>query len=104
MHQRAEPGTHTVRPAELVLADKTVQASIPIADVAAEMLAQSIFLDPVDLEVAERLAVPAADDGNAVSAGEAALEELFLVGQRALLAPEVRHAGVVHPSVQQLRV
>ena len=69
VHQRARPHLDPVLPAELLLAHQGVEAPVPVVKVAArEVTAQVVFLDPVELEVAERFAVPAANGGEAMLA------------------------------------
>ena len=67
MHQRTRPHIHPVPPSKLVLTHESMEAPVPIIDVAArEMSPQLIFLDPVQLKVSERFAVPASYGGEAV--------------------------------------
>lgn len=82
-----------------------MEAAVPVVDVAAgEVAAQTVFLDPVELEVAEGFAVPAADGGEAVFAVEGLLEEGFLVVDGAGFAPGFGHARLVHPVVEEVGV
>lgn len=69
MHQRAQPHLHAVRTPELLLADQDVETPVPVPDVV-QVAGELVLLDPVDLEVAEGLAVEAADDGEGVFGGE----------------------------------
>lgn len=105
MHQRAQPYPHTMRPAELLLPDERMDATVPVAEIVArELPPEMVFLDPVELEVAERFAVPAADDGETMLAVQRAAQEGFLLGARAAFAPHGVDAGVVHPGVQEVGV
>ena len=105
MHQRALPYFDSVPASELLLAHQSVEAPVPVVDVAAgEVTSQAIFFDPVQFEVAERFAVPASDGGEAVLAVECLLEEGFLVFDGAGFAPGFGHARLVHPVVQQVCV
>lgn len=82
-----------------------MQPAIPLAHAAGgQVRRQPVLLDPVDLEVAERLPVEAADDGDGVAAGEACRQKRALVGDGPILAPAVADARQVHPLVQQLDV
>lgn len=101
MHERARPHLDPMRASELLFADESVEAAVPVIDVAArEVAAQAVLLDPVELEVAERLAVPAADGGEAVLAGQALLKERLLGLDGAGDAPGSGDARLVHPVVQ----
>lgn len=107
MHQRALPHLHPVPAPELLLADQGVEAAVPVVvDVAAggEVAAQAVLFHPVELEVAERFAVPAADGGEAVFALEGVLEEGFLVVDGAGFVPGFGHARLVHPVVEEVGV
>ena len=105
MHERARPDLDSMRASELLFADQSVEAAVPVIDVAArEVAAQAVLLDPVELEVAERLAVPAADGGEAVLAVQALLKESLLGLDGAGDAPGSGDARLVHPVVQQVRV
>lgn len=61
MDEAGDPLLHAA-PGPL-LADEDVHAPVEVEGLAAHMAAQRVLLDPVDLEVAERDAVPHADDG-----------------------------------------
>ncbi len=100
MHQRAHPHVHSMPPSELLLPHQGVEAPVPVVDVAArEVSAQLVFFDPVQLEVSERLAVPAADGREAVLAVQTAFEECFLGFDGAGDAPGCRDTRLVHPIV-----
>lgn len=103
MHQRREPDGHAVRAAVLLLAYEQVDPAVVVFG-AAEQLPESVFLDPVDLEVAEWLPVPAADDREAVFVAEVGAQELRLVLRWPRLAPGGVDPGVVHPPVYDVQV
>lgn len=105
VHQRARPDIHPVPAPKLLFAHERVQAPVPVVDVTArEVPAQVILLDPVELKVAERFAVPAADGGEAVLVVQGVLEKGFLGLGGAGDAPGGGDAGLVHPIVQQVCV
>lgn len=105
MHQRTRPHFDPMLASKLLLAHQSVEAPVPVVDIAArQMPPQVILLDPVEFEVTERFAVPAADGGEAVLAAQGLLEEEFLRFVRAGDAPEGGDAGLVHPVVQQVCV
>lgn len=104
MDQRAQPDHDTVGSSELLLANQEMDTAIPVSAVASEVLAQVVFLDPVDLKEAKWLAIPAANNGHAVLVAELILQKLFLVLARALLTPEVAHTRVVHPLVHEVGI
>ena len=105
MHQRALPHFDSVPASELLFAYQSVEASVPVIDIAAcEMSSQTVFFDPVQFEVAEWFAVPASDGGEAVLAVECLLEERFLVFDGAGFAPGFGDARLVHPVVEQVCV
>ena len=105
MHQRARPHIHPVPSSELLLADQSMEAAVPIVEVAArEVSAQVVLLDPVEFKVSERFAVPASDDGEAVFVVEGVFEEVFLGFGGAGDAPCVGDAGLVHPVVEEVCV
>jgi len=68
------------------------------------MLTQDILHDPVDLEIAEWLAIPASNYGKGVAGFEICFEERFLCADRAVAAPEFGDAGDVHPFVEELEI
>lgn len=79
MHQRALPHFHSVPSSELLFAYQSVEAPVPVVDVAAcEVSSQMVFFDPVEFEVSEWFAVPASDGGEAMFAVQCLLEESFL--------------------------
>ena len=101
MHQRARPDIHPVPSSEFLLAHESMDAPVPVVDVAArEMSSQLVFLDPVEFKVSEGFAVPASYGGEAVFVIEGVLEEGFLGFGGAGDAPCVGDAGLVHPVVE----
>lgn len=85
---------YTTRP---FLADEEVDTSVPIIDV--DVPTQRVLFHPVNLKVAERYAVPHADGGKAVSAGQG-------VGQKVghISAPEFCNARIVEPHLDENNV
>ena len=105
MHQRARPHIHPVPSSEFLLPHQSMEAPVPIIDVAArEVSAQVIFLDPVEFKVPEWFPVPASDGGEAVFVIEGVFEEGFLGFGGAGDAPCTGDAGLVHPVVEEFCV
>ena len=105
MHQRARPYIHPVPSSEFLLAHQSMEAAVPIIEVAArEVSAQVILLDPVEFKVSERFPVPASNGGEAVFVVEGVFEEVFLGFDGAGDAPCVGDAGLVHPVVEEFCV
>lgn len=105
MDQRARPHIHPVPSSEFLLAHQSMEAAVPIIDVAArEVSAQVILLDPVEFKVSERFAVPASDDGEAVFVVEGVFEKVFLGFSGARDAPCVGDARLIHPGVEEFCV
>ena len=105
MHQRARPHVHPVPSSEFLLAHQSMEAPVPIIEVAArEVSAQVIFLDPVEFKVSEWFPVPASDGGEAMFIVEGVFEEVFLGFGRAGDAPCMGDAGLVHPVVEEFCV
>src|SRR5256885_17131543 len=60
----------------------------------------AVFLGPVGLEVAEGLAVEAADEAERMRVAGHALQVGAVVGKVAAFLPEMRDDRVVHPAVE----
>jgi hypothetical protein len=97
--QSTQPDSDAMSTPELLFSDETVYASVIVSSLPANVLPESIFLNPVKLEKSKWLSIPAANDWERVFAGETFLQELFLMGLRAIFAPVVRDTGIVHPPV-----
>lgn len=97
MDEAGDPLLHAA-PGPL-LADEDVHAPVEVESLAAHLAAQRVLLDPVDLEVAERDAVPHADDGERVAGAQGVGQERGVV-----LAPEGGDARLRQPHLQERRV
>ena len=100
VHERAHPHLHSVLASKLLFPHESMEASVPIIEVAArEVSAQMIFFDPVKLKVSKRFAVPASNGREAMLAVQCGLEEGFLDFDGARDAPCGGDTGLVHPVV-----
>lgn len=103
MDQRAQPDQYSVWSAEFLLAHEQVNTPVIVVH-AIQQSSQRVFLHPVNLEVAEGLAVPASDDGEAVSARQILQEKLLLYRTLAAHLPHRFDSRVIHPAVQRVEV
>lgn len=98
VHERTHPKLHSMLASKLLFTHKSMEASVPIIEVAASKVSpQVIFFDPVKLEVAKRFAVPASNGREAMLAVQCGLEECFLDFNGARDAPCGGDTGLVHP-------
>jgi len=89
---------------ELLLPNKAMDTAIPFSTFTTNVLSEIVFLHVVELEVAEWLAIKAADHREAVAAVETVLQECLLVLSWSVFAPGVRYSLVVHPIMQDVNV
>lgn len=87
---------------KLVLANKHVDAAVEIRSSITQMFSKDIFFNPIELKVAEGLAIPETDGREGVLRGQVFLEEAFLGGDWAGTTPEFGNSRVIHPAVEEL--
>jgi hypothetical protein len=116
MAQATQPTLQALRASKPLLTNEHMETTFPVLGVTVS--SQNILLNPVDLKVTERLLDAALDDSSIpnhhllpASNHRERMAHLQSLAQkrrrlldRSLLAPERRHARVVHPLIDQGRI